>query len=184
MKIHELLEAQPWQGFKGSTSNRVWFDTKSGQAITTNDDGNHSVGVANNKDLFRLTDEELAAVGVQPGEKIPDYDGRVLFAAMQKGWVRIFIDPRQPDTNSNAEGVSMPALRRAFIWYCEQVGTPMRFVLVVRTGAGDKEGTPHWLNDADEIEFFIRKGALPRSLIDQQPVQARQMNVTPHAFRS
>ncbi len=100
--------------------------------------------------------DELSQHGLQPGEKAYDYDGRVLFAAMKKGWVRIYVDARTPDTNSNAEGISLGALRRAFIWYCEQVGTPMRFVLILRHGIGDKDGTPYHLNDAEQIEWFIR----------------------------
>lgn len=184
MRIRELLEAQPWGGFKGSISNRIWFNTNTGEAITTNDDGNHSVGVSNNPELFGLTVDELTQHGLQPGEKAYDYDGRVLFAAMNKGWVRIYIDARSPDTNSNAEGISFGALRRGLIWYCEQVGTPMRFVLVLRHSAGDKDGTRYPLSDDEQIEWFIRHGTLKRERINQdQPVQVRTMNTTPHSFR-
>jgi hypothetical protein len=182
MKVRELLEAKPWQGFKGTISSRVWFDTRSGQAMIAAEDGNHSVSVVNNKELFGLTDQDWAAAGIRPDEKIGDYDGRVLFAAMKKGWVRLYVDSKAPDRNSNAEGLNFSGLRRATLWYCEQVGTPQQFTLVVRTGPGDREGTPHRLSDMEAIDYFIRKGTLPREP-GQQPVQVRQMNVTPHAFR-
>jgi hypothetical protein len=184
MRIKELLEVQAWERFKGNLSSRVWFNTRTGEAVTSNDDNNHSASTVINKDFFGITDEDLARVGVQPGEQILDYDGRVLFATMQKGWVRIYVDARAPDLNSNAEGLDLGGLRRAFIWYCEQIGTPKRFVLVLRTGAGDKEGTPHVLADADQIEWFIRKGSLPHERFPKdQPAQVKQVDTTPHMFK-
>jgi hypothetical protein len=185
MLVKELLEAQNWERFKGSSSSRVWYNANTGQAVTTNDDGNHSIGVFRNRELFGITDEDLAAVGISPDENILDYDGRLLFLAMQKGWVRIYVDGRAPDQSSNGEAVNMRALHRAFIWYCEKVGTPKRFVLVIRTGPGDQEGTPHLLADFDQIEWFIRRGTLPRERVPQQtqPAQVSPVNTTPHGFR-
>lgn len=185
MLISEILEAQEWEKFKGSMSSRVWFNAQTEQAITTNDDGNHSIGVTNNKELFGLTDQELTQHGLGPSQPAYDYDGRALFAAMQKGWVRIYVDGRSPDTSSNIEATNLGFARRGLIWYCEQVGTPMRIVIVVRHGPGDRDGTGHPLVDLDQIESFIRTGSLPRDRLGPQPTQMRQgVNTTPHAFRN
>ncbi len=185
MLIREILEAQEWRGFKGSQSSRVWYNAHTGNAITTDDNGNHSVGVIKNQKLFGLTATDLSQSGIVSGEKILDYDGRVLFAAMKKDWVRLYIDTKSPDINSNAEGISLGSLRRAFIWYCEQIGTPIRFILVVRTGTGDGDGIKYPLHDADQIEWFIQKGTIRRDIINYGlPAQVKQANLIPHFRRN
>jgi len=186
MLITDIVEAQEWVKFKGNSSSRVWFNTNTGQAFTANDDGNHSVSVVKNKDLFGVSDQHLAQVGVNPNEAIGDYDGRVLWAAMQRGWVRIYVDARSPDISSNIEATNLGFARRGLIWYSEQVGTPKRIVIVLRTGPGDKEGTGHPLRDSEQIEWFIRRGTFPKERVEPDTsTQMRQgINTTPHAFKN
>jgi hypothetical protein len=161
--MEQLQEIKQWTGFS-TQSSRVWFNGRTGEAFSANDDDNHSGGVANNKEFFGLTPEKLTALGVGWDEKIGDYDGRVLYAAMLEGWVRLRIDPRQPDINSNAEGANLRLLRRAVLWYTEAVGMPKNFIIVVRTGPGDRDGAARAL-DSEGIEYFLQKGMFPRDML-------------------
>lgn len=166
MKLTQLLnEIQAFYGLT-SQSNRVWFNAQTGEAFSANDDGNHSKGVFGNLEHFGLTQDDLVRAGYQPGEDTYDYDGRILWAAIRKGWTRIFINPRDPDWNSNIEGISPYACRKALLWYISVVGEPKKIVIVVRTGPGDRDGFGHVLT-GDQIEEFVRTGKLERELVGE-----------------
>lgn len=156
---------RPWSGFSSQTS-RVWFNSRTGDAYSANDDDNHTNGVFQNLELFGLTPEKLAQYGIDPKpERVHDYYGPLLFAAMREGWVRLRIDAREPDYKSNAEGFSLRDIRKAVIWYTEQVGMPKQFIIATRTGPGDHEGQGWRLNE-DQLEFFMQKGVIPRDLLN------------------
>jgi hypothetical protein len=137
-------------------SSKHWYHPKSGTLHTLNAmETNHSLDVFQNPEKYGLTREQLP-------EKLEqqDYDGATLYAAMREGWVRIYIDRRNPDTNSNIEGVKLLHLRPTARLIAETNPHLRRLIMVLRTGTGSREGDAFVL-DPESIDFFLRKGRPP-----------------------
>lgn len=144
-------------------SDRIWYNSSTGSALGLPIHKLTHVGaLVRNPKRFGLSPEILRGYGVKSLRNIDDYDGRMLKAAMDQGWVRILWHHRRPDTESNVEGNRLSSIRKAVEWICNTYGCPKRLVIVVRTGTGDQDGDYHLLPDRDAIEFFIKKGTIPR----------------------
>jgi len=154
MRLREILSESPIE----RTKSRVWFDSNTGSVFGWAT--SHSSNAFKRAEKFGITPEELKKYNVT-SDNLDEYDGRILFLAMQHGWVRIFIDHRQPDYNSVLEGGSVKSLHKAALWFLNKVSpAPVRLVMAIRTGIGDKEADVYSM-DREEVELFRKFRKLP-----------------------
>ena len=141
--------------FSSRSQSRVWYDVKtnSPRFVLKHDAANHTQDVVMHPEVFGV---DPAVFGELPAYY--DYVGRILYAAMQAGWVRILIDARQPQTSSNIEGISTEHLRPALIWMNDFIGGIKSATAVIRTGPGDQEGTGYYITNPDDYHFFLKWG--------------------------
>ena len=133
------------------TQSKIWYNWKTGEHRLVAPTENHTRDVLGNPDRFGVDSADLS-------QNALDYDGVTLLATMKAGWVRLRLDPRDPDYRSNVEGTRWPGIRKAVEWLTTTMLPRLkRLIVVLRTGAGDKEGDA-FIMDPDQIEFLLRKG--------------------------
>ena len=136
-------------------TSRIWWDSDTGKVIYVPVGENHSNYVATHPEEFNLTSDELGMTSSK------DYDGRVLKAAMDKGFIRVRIDPSDPLFNTNVEGTNIRQLRRCVKWLAGEMGEFYRLIVVLRHSEDDKDGTAWELNGMEAVEHFIKFGKAP-----------------------
>ena len=179
MRLNQLLnEIMPFTRF-GTQTNRIWYNAKTGDVYSANDDGSHSKAVLANMELFGITDEDLLRNGFQPGTQINDYDGRVLLAAMRKGWVRFYADARNPDTSGSLEGVNMTALHAAALWLAGGIFRipPIRIVVALRRSVNSEDALAYPMGK-EEWKLFVETGKVKniQSVTGSAPVEESVVN--------
>jgi hypothetical protein len=141
-----------------SEETKVWFDVKQNKAIFVQGlQNNHTQDVLNNPENYRVPSDAFKDI-----DAVYDYDGRVLYKAMQAGFVRIRIEYKDPQYGSNIEGINLRDIQKACIWLEKFVGGLKKVIIVVRTGEGDKDGQAYVLNNEEQIEFMIKYGKILR----------------------
>lgn len=156
MRYAEIV-AENQIGRSRSTS-RIWWDATTGNVIYVPVGDNHSNYVATHPEEFRLTAEELGVTSAK------DYDGPVLKAAMDKGFVRVRIDIQDPLYNTNVEGTNIRHIRRCVSWLIDQMGDFHRLIVVERHSTEDRDGTAWTLNGMEDVEHFIKYGKAPKKI--------------------
>lgn len=143
--------------FESSSQSKVWLDIEKMKPIFIDPMvTNHSKDVVDYPEKYRLP-KDFA----KDREKIKyDYDGFVLVNAMRKGFVRIAIDYRNPDTNSNMEALSLGQLQKAYPWFKKFVGRLTKLLLIVRNGYEHKDATVYVLDSQEKLDFFEKYGKI------------------------
>lgn len=141
--------------------SRVWFDTLEHKPIFVELYSNHTQDVVKHPEKYRLP------VDYFKDRKEPeyDYDGSVLLAAMKQGFVRLYIDYKQPHLNSNIEGISLRNDHIAAVWLEKFVGNLEKFVVVVRKSEEEKDGDAYILDTPEKIDFFLKWGKILKTSI-------------------
>lgn len=136
---------------------KIWYDLETNTPIFVDPyNSNHSQDVLKNPEKYRLPKDYFTEDKARIYKH--DYDGFILSAAMRKGFVRIAIDYRNQDTNSNVEGLGMGQIQPATIWLKDFIGRMTRVVIVVRTGIGNMDGKSFVLDTPEKIDFFLKWG--------------------------
>lgn len=136
-----------------SSSNFLrWYNTETGEVISFGPFKSHTAMVLENPEAFGVDPTEFPE---NPGM----YDGRVFALAMRNNWVRVYLDRRQPDFNSNLEAGSHRDAQKAMNYvFNEMDGRLIRFIVTIRTGLGDKEGDAYVMRSIEEMDHFIKRG--------------------------
>lgn len=144
-----------------NTTFRHWYHPRSGQLIELEMSGPHHAGyVLQNLETFGLKPEDFP----EPidNSNINKYKGLIHYLAMKNGWVRFYIDRRDPWYNSNIEGVLMPALVKSAAFIQSELPRLQRLFVALRKGTGSKEATAYILENPDQIDYFIDKRRPPQ----------------------
>jgi len=133
--------------------SRLWYHPKTEKVILVPIGSNHSQLVAEFPESFDLTDDEIPS-----DRRIRDYDDELLHTVMEKGWVRVMVDIRFPEANSNLEATSHFGLRKAAQWYLDTFPNFRMLVISLRTGhTGDVPDRAKFKTlDQSDIERFIK----------------------------
>jgi hypothetical protein len=135
--------------------SRVWYDTVENKPIFVEAYSNHTQDVIKNPEKYRLAKDFFKG-----RESAYDYDGYVLLSAMKHGFVRIYIDYKQPQKNSNIEGIELREDHIAAIWLEKFVGHFEKLVVVVRKSEEEKDGDAYILDTMEKIDFFLKWGKI------------------------
>lgn len=137
---------------------KIWFDLETNTPIFVDPfSSNHSRDVLEHPEKYRLPADFFADKSKTYKN---GYDGYILSAAMRKGFVRIAIDYKNQDTNSNVEGLGLGQIQPATIWLKNFIGRMARVVIVVRTGLAHMDGKSFVLDTPEKIDFFLKWGRI------------------------
>jgi hypothetical protein len=135
---------------------RIWFHPDKGMiGLPLGHHIDHSIYVLQNKEVFDISDQNAHAHGID--NRL--YNGQLLYAVMQKGWVRVVVNRRDPWTNSNFEGTDWNSIKTALTYYYYDFPKMTNCFVTQRTGPEDMNGTAYIFKSNDEISGYVFGGS-------------------------
>jgi len=136
-------------------NSQIWINLESNTCamVKSFSNGSHSRLVIDNPNFFGI-DEPVEDEGLS-------YFGPALYAAMKEGWVRLLIDIRAQETNSNIEGTDIKKIKRCVKWLLNKKPNIQSLFIAVRYSGDDNNADVYLLHDHDRsLEAFAKYGRL------------------------
>lgn len=143
--------------FNSRDQSRIWFNTNDNTMRFVLEEGskNHTQDVLNNPALFGVDLSKIDLTGIT---EYTDYDGRILLPAMKNGWVRSALNIRNPQNESNIEGINEKDICIALKTIDDFVDKFNKVTIIIRYGTGKKDGKLLYLINREDIDYSIKWG--------------------------
>jgi len=159
--FEDVIRTDSWWA---TSSGRYWYHPKTDTlyAIPAGHKENHTTVVYDHPELFGIPDDELSK------PQSSDYDGAILFRAMQEGWVRVFINRRNVNVGTNVEGIWLIPMAQTIASMRNSVlngaTRGLDFSVIQRLSSNDRHGTIYTFNSIEQIDEFILTHRIPSSV--------------------
>jgi hypothetical protein len=141
--------------FNSRNQTRIWYHvpTKTMRFVLEEGSRNHTQDVLNHPDIFNV---DLSKINMDNITEYTDYNGEVLYAAMKNNWIRSAINSRDPQKQSNIEGIDEKNICSALEAIDNFVDGFQSLSIIYRFGTGKKDGKVLYLINRDDIEYCLK----------------------------